>query len=114
MQLAFDPAQQVHALTIRIERSIEDHSGSFTVEVTSDSGALLGRDRIAWRKPHDLSALQFVAKKVVDAYMWTTPSEILLAFRVAFKEHVAALDLDAQGELKMLGNMVPIKRKGNR
>jgi hypothetical protein len=114
MQMSQDPAQQMHSLTIRIERSISDHTGSFTIEIGSDDGKILGRDRISWRKPHDLQGLPAVARQVVEHHLWGTPADVILAFRVAFRQHVDSLDIDAQGELRRLGTLTPLKRKGKR
>lgn len=111
MQLAFDPAQQLAAMTLTIRRSIEDHSGAIFLTLTADDGKSLGADRIAWRKPHDLSGLPSYARATVDAFMWQPPAGVLLAHRVAFREHVDALDLDSVGQLVRLGTPVPIKRR---
>lgn len=111
MQLAFDPAQQLASIQLTIRRGVEDLSGYVSLSLADDAGRSLGQDRIGWQKPHDVAGLPFYAKAAVDAFLWATPAEVLVAHRVAFRQHVDALDLDAVGNLVRLGTPVPIKRR---
>lgn len=114
MQLSLDPAQQVAGLMMDFHRSINDTGGFIGVTVLNDNGLVLGKDLIRWRKPHDVEGFSVLARKVTDAYLWGSASDVLLAFRTAFREHVDALDIDAQGELLRGRTSVPIKRRSTR
>lgn len=114
MQLSLDPAQQLAAITIGVRRSIDDVAGSITLQLVNDEGRVLGADSIRWTKPHDLAGLPFVVKETCDTFMWGCAADVLMRFRTSFREHVAALDLDAQGELRRLGTLVPLKRRRSR
>lgn len=100
MQLALDPAQEAATLSITIHRSVSDYSGYVAIAVANEAGQTLATDRIGWRKPHDLVGLPELAKAVTDTFMWGRPTDVLLAFRVAFRKHVADLEAAAEGEVR--------------
>jgi hypothetical protein len=111
MQLSLDPAQQLASLSLRISRSLDDLAGSVSLVLANDEGRVLGGDTIRWTKPHDVSGLSYYARKTVDLYLWGSASDVLIGHRVAFREHVDMLDLDANGELRRLGSVEARKRR---
>lgn len=111
MQLSLDPAQQLATMSLRISRSIDDLAGAVVITLANDEGRVLGADTIRWTKPHDVAGLSHYARRAVDLYLWGSASDVLIGHRLAFREHVAMLDLDANGELRRLGSTEARKRR---
>lgn len=75
-------------ITVKLHVGLEQRTGWATVETVGETGQVLSRNRVIWKKPRDLAGWPDVVKEVATAFLYGTPEDVSAMLSSAVRVHL--------------------------